>query len=386
MYKISYPKFSLYENNAKQIKGVIEDFCICGDYIQYIISSQNYKEKFILNYKDYVGDIGDVVILENVNLYPINFANNYSFWDENILYKISASKILVYKRIWKKSIRTLRVKIRSKVDILFSTFSENKKDFLKAIIIGDKRRLEENIRNLFIETGTAHLLAISGLHVSFLIMIIGTLLPFRKVLTHIFLLPFLLFYGWILGDNPPVWRVIGQYVFMLIAFLLRREEDPLNAIFWIALLNLLISPLKLFNISFQFSYMAMLGLLYKPKFKQFLPKYLQDIWENSFWLSLCLFPLNFYYFGKIQILSIIANFFAIPIFSSILLLAFFFILFSFLPFSLILGNFLSFTIDILLKGLHLIVYQYKISLLISIFLIFMPIFAKKRGENELLGI
>lgn len=386
LYKITFPKYLLYEKDVKQIKGVIEDIYVNGNYVQYIIRSQDYNEKFIINCRQELFNINDFVLVEDVDLYPLNFANNYLFWDENILYKVNASNMILLRKNEQFSIRTLKTMVKSKLELIFSHFDENKRNFLKAIIIGEKRQLGEYIKNLFVETGTAHLLAISGLHVSFLIMILGTLLPFRKVLTNIFLLPFLLFYGWLLGDNPPVWRVIGQYVFMMIAFLLRKEEDPLNAIFWVALLNLLVSPLKLFNVSFQFSYMAMLGLLYKPKFKKFLPKYFQDIWESSCWLSFCLLPLNFYYFGKIQIVSVIANFYAIPIFSMVLLLAFFFIIFSFLPFGFVLENFLSLTIDLLLKGLHLIVYQYKISLLISIFLIFLPIFIEKRGEDELLGI
>ncbi|MFN3698837.1 MAG: ComEC/Rec2 family competence protein, partial [Dictyoglomus sp.] len=253
-----------------------------------------------------------------------------------------------------------------------------KRNFLKAIVIGEKKELDESIKNLFIETGTSHLLAISGLHVSFILSFLTSLVPLRRILSRIIFFPILLFYGWILGENPPVWRVIGQYAFVTMAFLLRKEEDSLNAIFWVALINLIISPLKLFNVSFQLSYMAMLGLLYKPNFSKFLPNYLQEIWESSFWLFIFLLPLNLYYFGKIPFISILSNFFAIPVFSIILFLTFIFIGLSLFSVGNFLGSILSLLISILFSGLHLLLYHYKISLLISLFLIILPIFSRKR--------
>jgi len=386
LYKINIPQFRAYENvDIKSLRVVVKDYFEKKHFYSYVVQIEGFNEKGRISVAKKF-NIGDELLLENVKLYPLNQSNLYALWDESLIYLIKAQKIYLFKKNNKSSLEKIRVNLREKINDIYSRFGDYKKNFLLAIIIGEKRGLSEEIKNLFVETGTAHLLAISGLHISFLINIFSFLFPFRRIVTKIMLLPILIFYGWIIGDNPPVWRVIGEYVFLLIVFLLRREEDPLNAIFWVAFINLIISPLKLFNISFQLSYMAMLGLLYKPKFPKFMSNYLQEIWESSFWLMLFLAPLNIYYFGGLKPISILANFFSIPIFSIILFFSVFYLIVASFPISYIFEKVLTILMDILFQGLHLIVSHYKISLLISLFLILLPMIMRKRGEDELLGV
>ena len=387
LYRISFPQFEVYSNaKLKSLTGIVEDSFEGKDFNSYVIKMEGFKEKGKLNIKNRKFEIGDKILLEGVGLYPLNQGNLYSLWDEDILYLIKAEKIYLIKRGYKNSLERIRNNLRNRISNVYSVFEDYKEQFLLAIVMGERRGLSEDVKNLFVNTGTSHLLAISGLHLSFLINIFSALIPLRRILVRIVILPLLVFYGWIIGDNPPVWRVIGQYVFILLAFLLRREEDNLNAIFWVAFVNLVISPLKLFNVSFQLSYLAMLGLLYKPNFSKFLPAYLQEIWESSFWLMIFLAPLNIYYFGSLKPISIIANFFAIPIFSLVLFFSFLYLIGFSLPMGFIFEKILSKLIDILFESLQLIGEHYKISLLISVSLILLPVILRKREENELLGV
>lgn len=384
LYRSSLPQYELFSKKYDEICGEVKDVLFSQNYIQYVIEPNINKEKFILSVSRSVKyEVGDVLLLKGVEYYPLE---NNNIWSENILYKIKVKEIQLVNHRNLNKFKLLRLKLKKYVDYILSPFKNDKKEFIKAITIGEKMGLNKNVKDIFSETGTSHLLAISGLHVSFLIGIFITLLPFRKILSRIIFLPVLLFYGFIIGDNPPIWRVIGEYIFLLLAFLFRREEDTLNAIFWVALINLIISPLKLFNLSFQLSYLSMLGLLYKPKFPKFLPNFFQEIWESSFWLMIFLSPINLYYFKKISFISIFSNIFSIPIFYAILILSFLLFFINIYPLNYIFVKIISVLIDILLNGLQFILSHYKISLVISLFLIFLPIIIKKREDYELLGV
>jgi len=387
LYNANLPKFQLFEKKWKSLEGIVEEKILRKDVDQIIFRPYFSKERgfFYLKGNNNIKE-GDILYLENVSFYPINFSNPYNFWDDNILFEIKFGSISKKGRERVNFISNLRKKTKEHIKNVFSTLGYDKSSFIQAITIGDTGELSKEIRMLFSETGTAHLLAISGLHISMLIGGIISIFPFRKIISKIVFFPLLLLYGLILGDKPPIWRVIGIYIYLLIAFIFRREEDSLNALFWVAFINLLISPLKFFNLSFQLSYMAMLGLLFKPNFEKFLPDFWQGIWESSFWLFIFLAPLNIFYFKKLYPLSIVSNLFAIPLFYLILLIAFVSILLSFLPISFLLTKILSLLLDILFLGLQIIISHYKISLIISIFIIILPLFLKKRRDYELLGI
>uniref|UniRef100_A0A7C3MIY8 ComEC/Rec2 family competence protein n=1 Tax=Dictyoglomus thermophilum TaxID=14 RepID=A0A7C3MIY8_DICTH len=384
LYKVSSPQYELFHKKYHEIYAEVKDVRFSQKYIQYVIKADISKEEFIMSVgKSVRYEVGDVLLLRGVEYYPLE---NNNIWSESIIYKIKVKEMQLVGHRYQNRFKLLRLKFKKYVDHILGFYSDDKKEFIKAITIGEKLGLNKDIKEIFSETGTSHLLAISGLHVSLLIGIFINFLPFRKVLSRIIFLPILIFYGYIIGDNPPIWRVIGEYIFLLLAFLFRREEDTLNAVFWVALINLIIFPLKLFNLSFQLSYLSMLGLLYKPQFPKFLPKFFQEIWESSFWLMIFLSPLYLYYFKKICFISILSNIFSIPIFYIILIFSFLLFFINIYPINHILVKLLSILIDILLNGLQFILSHYKISLVISLFLIFLPIIMRKREDYELLGV
>ncbi|MFN3698838.1 MAG: hypothetical protein ACK4SU_01415, partial [Dictyoglomus sp.] len=118
---MNLPKFDLYKIEKAQIKGVIEDVYIGSNYVQYIVKAVKYNEKFILNTKIDKYGIGDLILLEDIEIYPLNFSNNYLLWDENILYKITASRVILLKKGKGEFLKTLRVKLIYKLNKLFST-------------------------------------------------------------------------------------------------------------------------------------------------------------------------------------------------------------------------------------------------------------------------
>lgn len=145
----------------------------------------------------------------------------------------------------------------------------------RALLLGERERLPEDVQFSFADAGVAHILSVSGLHVSLLAFLAMRLVPQR--LGHRFrfwfLLVFLLFYLGIINYPAPAVRA---GVFMLISRyrpVARRSRDWPTVVAAAFLLILLCSPLTLFSASFQLSFGAVLGIfVFLPKLQKCFPR------------------------------------------------------------------------------------------------------------------
>ena len=146
---------------------------------------------------------------------------------------------------------------------------------LKALVIGDQSGIAPDIRRAFTRTGTSHILAISGLHITIVASIAFAL--FRWLLSWI---PIVLRYAWtrkaaavltlmpitlyalIAGFSPSTQRALIMVAVFLLAFLVERETDLMNTLALAALGILAVQPASLFSISFQLSFAAVLSIVY----------------------------------------------------------------------------------------------------------------------------
>ena len=212
-----------------------------------------------------------------------------------------------------------------------------------------------NYRNL----GTAHIFAISGLHMGFICAFLTLIFKFiktNKFLKFIIITLSLFFYSGICGFTSSSLRASIMCATALLGSALGERYDGVTAISLSATLILLIKPSQLFCISFILSFMAVIGilLLSKPiaKIFKFFPKKLADSLGvvASAWLST--FPILIDYFSKVSIISMIANLIIIPFISFI---------FIFLLMGAVLGGIfqisfiLFFPSNYVLKGLNFIV-------------------------------
>lgn len=383
--KNSLPEFSFYKD-FPILKGFVVNVEEREKSMEVIFKSYNFREKILLRVNKKIDiNVGDIIILKNLHIYPLNKENLAYYWTDEIIYygifdgfyKVGKAKL----GLWAKISLYIKEYIRS----VFNMLSEEKKRFIYAVLLGETGGLSKEIKELFSNTGTSHILAISGLHIAILISFLS--LFFRTKIMRLFLAILLFFYALLVG-KPPVFRAWGMYMFFTIAEIILREQDSLNTLCWTALISLFLSPLNLFNISFQLSYMAILGLiLFNNRLDVNLFKgYIKNIIQNSYVLFFFLLPINIYYFQKITISSMVANIFSIPLFQLILTLSFLMIGTSFfIPMKLVLSNLLAFFISMLFNGLQLIVINYKISIIVSVIILLIPILKRMR-KNELLGV
>ena len=135
----------------------------------------------------------------------------------------------------------------------------------QALLLGLRGGVPPAVTEAFRRSGTAHLLAISGLHVSIVlalaIAVSRSLLGRRRGL---YLLgPFLLIWAYALlaGATPSVVRASLMGTAYLLALATGRGANPLNALAVAALLMLVLQPRWLWHLSFQLSFAAMAGIL-----------------------------------------------------------------------------------------------------------------------------
>lgn len=279
---------------------------------------------------------GDVILTE-LQLYPLNPSDNneLSDYEKYLWYSgISYTAQLLNNDIQKLDVasskwKVFRYEIRNNLlDELQNAPLRNKtKALLKALLFGQKSDIDTHTLASFADSGTMHILAVSGLHVGIICSMLLFLSKrlFYKLsqfsLTHaVFIILGLFIFAELSGGAPPVWRAVLMTSIYFMGRSLSLSLQNLNLVGVIAVIILLSNPDTLYNLSFQLSFTAVIGIIliyplitqhFKPKRKAV--KYITDIIIIGFAAQLTLAPLSLYYFNQISLLSPLVSVFAILI-------------------------------------------------------------------------
>jgi len=222
--------------------------------------------------------------------------------------------------------------------------------FLRAILLGDRSELPKDIQNSFKNSGTMHILAISGLHVGLIALVIISFLRFLRIgreFSYIFTILFLIFFVLLTLSRPSVVRAVVMACIFLAGMLLGRKVDVYNSLGAAAIFVLVKNPQDIFNVGFQLSFTAVTFIVFlTPRFMRlvkegtnfYLKRYLYTPLAVSVSAWLGTFPLILYYFKIITPVSILSNLFIIPALLVLLIGGLCFLLFGWLPF---IGPFLA---------------------------------------------
>lgn len=246
------------------------------------------------------------------------------------------------------------------IDRIHNLFSEKYFALVIAILLGEKGFLDYELRNEFSKTGTAHLLALSGLHVGVISILIYLMLGFiniRWIKLMLFVL-ILIFYNLLIGFYPSSVRASLMSIIAVFGILQERQIHPLNSLSLAAIIMIMFDNNLILNPGFQMSIFSVLGILifYKiifDKLKLIFKNNNLNFILNSISItlaaSLTVSPIVSYYFEIFSIISPLSNLFEIPLVSliligSIITLFTSFILFNF---AIYFGLTVEFLIDIL---------------------------------------
>lgn len=157
-------------------------------------------------------------------------------------------------------------KIKQKaVKIFDSNLNSDQSTVLSGLSVGNRPRFNPEIRRIFIESGTMHVLVASGSNVAFVIAIWFLLsrlvrIPRRWALASA--LPSVWLYVLVAGADAPIARAGLMGTVGILSHLFNREDRPYQALGLTAFLLLMVNPLALFDIGFQMSFGTVFGLIY----------------------------------------------------------------------------------------------------------------------------
>ena len=252
-----YTKWML---NVKKSKNIQYKY---GDVI-YIIAKFNKPEK-ARNYKGYDDSIylkskgfygrADATYIENAY---IRYNNN---WIQNICNNIKSD-------------------ISSK---LCKNLSKETVGIALGILIGDKQKISDETEEYFRKGGLMHLLAVSGMHVSYIIIGISSL--FGKAKNRIIKLASILlmvFFMILTGMTTSIMRAVIMAVISVLAKILHRKSDIYTNLSISTFIILAINPYYILDIGFELSFMATIGIIFlHPRLLKILKKILKIKEENK---------------------------------------------------------------------------------------------------------
>ena len=204
---------------------------------------------------------------------------------------------------------------------------------IAAMVLGDKSSLTKQEYDRFATTGVSHVLALSGLHLSIIYLLLTrlTLGRRRSWLIQILVLTAVWTYALLTGLPTSLVRAATMITVYGLFSLGGRRRASLNVLCFTAIIMLLFDRSALFDVGFQLSFMAMLGiLLFVPLMESWLSaRWMMEHRILSWVLSLLMVsvaaqmgtaPLVAYYFGRFSTWFLVTNIIVIPL-TTILLYA-----------------------------------------------------------------
>lgn len=199
----------------------------------------------------------------------------------------------------------------------------NKNGIIGAIILGDKTDLDSDIKELYSVSGIAHILAISGLHISFIGMAIYRLLRrrFRFLFSAAVSIPVVLSFGIMSGFGISTSRAIIMFILKIIGEVLGRKYDAITAISLAGLVLLVQNPFVVCNSGFQMSFGAIIAIvLILPIVEEILNtdnKIIKVISAN-FTISLVMNPILAWNYYELPTFSFLLNIVVVPLMSVVI--------------------------------------------------------------------
>lgn len=274
--------------------------------------------------------VGSVLSLSGT-VYPIEEKRNPGQFDGKLYYGAKKIAGTVYGEnvhiltVHPSPVRESLLQLKKRLsDVYESAADEKTAGLLKSMILGDKSSLDAEIKELYQENGIAHVLAISGLHVSLLGLGLYRLLRRGTgyfLLAGIPTIVLLLAYGYLTGTSVSTVRAVVMCVLFILAEILGRTYDMLTGLALSGLLITVLMPLQLRQSAFYLSFGAVLAIaLIAPVWK------LYGIWQKkvgqSVGISLAIlfvtFPALLDAFYQYPVYSILLNLLVIPLMTAIM--------------------------------------------------------------------
>ena len=335
-------------NGKKQIKGIIASDIELREKSQKFIFISKSNEKIIVFANRYVNlNYGDNIEI-NGNIEKPEFFNNFDYpaflYRQGIFYVSYYPSITLLSELETQIVKFdfwhLIYNIKNNMrDIVNKYLPEPNASLVLAGTLGDDFILDNELKIGLGKSGLYHIVAVSGLHIS---IILGALFLFFIVVglkrnrATIIALIFLFFYIVLTGMPFSVIRAGIMGVILFLGFLIGRPSNTINALIISAIAIILWQNTAWQEISFQLSFLAVLGILLFFRFFQNIfikiskiPKFIVDILSITMAVLILIWPILTYNFGEFSIIAPISNVLVLPILPILLILGLLVIIFGF---------------------------------------------------------
>lgn len=358
-YERIYDYLSVQENlyltgiiiSGKQEKQYYNKYKIKVNY-----NNQNLRF-YITTKKDIELEYGDKIVFSGTYEKP-KIRRNYKGYD----YSKYLKQLKIYGTIKSQNIQILKNKQKNKIfEISNQIITKTKKicneetsSILLGLILGYKQELNEETQENFKNASISHVLAVSGMHVAYVIMgidfIFKNLIGKRK--TKILGVLALIFYMYITNFSPSITRAGIMGIIIIFSKLIYRKNDIYTSISISVFLLLIYNPFLIQNLSFQLSFGGVIGIVifnksiykilenvkiknkvYQYKIKPRIKKYLDRIKEIisvSISVQIFILPIILYNINTFNIYFLISNLILSFIIGPIVILGFLFIIIIYL--------------------------------------------------------
>ena len=348
-FKSEYVYIILEQPNVYSISQE-KDYKISGRISLTVHNIDTIENLEIGNLLSFLGTLTKNEILEDGKINTYYYKNNlkyHSFADGETI-SVSSGEMHLDEKF--------KEKVKS---VLYDNLSYDNASLAYACIFGDNAVLNKNIYDLFAKSGTAHIIAVSGINIAVLItvfMFLFNLCKLKKKYSFIILCVILLIYSYLCGFAPSVVRSSLMGLTFIFASIIGERNDNLSSLSLAGIIILLFKPLMAFDLGFQLSFASCLGIfLLMPSFQKLFRKIkFSNKFTDSISLTLAAqigtFPILLHSFEKMSFLSLLANLIIVPLFEFVFIFTLICLLFNFI-FGL---EFLFFLPNIILKFIMLI--------------------------------
>ena len=221
--------------------------------------------------------------------------------------------------------------IRNKIiQIAKNVLPKESSSLVTGILIGEKNDIDEEIIKSFNKASISHILAISGTHVSYIILGITYILNKSKTPkrgSYIIIIFILIMFMFVTRFSPSVVRAVIMSIIILFAKIIYRKQDTLSSIAFSLLIILMFNPYAIKDIGLQLSYLGTIGIVFLNEsifefLHKFLNKKISKIFAVTISAQIMILPFMILKFNVISTVFVISNILALPLTGIIILLGY----------------------------------------------------------------
>ncbi len=206
------------------------------------------------------------------------------------------------------------------ITLIYAYVPQPQAGILEGVMLGSRKSIPANVYDDFKKTGTAHILAVSGMNAGLITVFVFVFLKLLRVKKEhsAFIAIFCIWcFALITGGEASIVRAAIMASFILFGYVIQRDGDALNSLCAAGFFILLFDPQSLFEAGFQLSFLAAFGIIYLNEkvsgYLSFLPKWVSETLSATLTAQVFVLPVMINTFNQVSIISVFANLIIVPL-------------------------------------------------------------------------